>query len=191
MRGASLGGLLVGPEPGGAVRRRVALHEELAAPRRAALLQHAVLRRARAHRVPGHRQAGDRVVRAARRAGSARAALLDEIPRFLLSGLLPALVVRRAGSQQRGRPAAPHLVQHALGGAALGDLLAVALAFRLHVAHRACCYEYSHMRRAALGLDGELHGEVALQRQLVHQREKMLLNNNLQVLLDIVQTKFL
>lgn len=78
MRGASLGGLLVGPESGGGVRRRVALHEELAAARGAPLLQHAVLRGARAHGVPRHRQPRYRVVRAARRAARARRALLEE-----------------------------------------------------------------------------------------------------------------
>lgn len=73
--GAALGGLLVGPEAGAAVRRRVALHEELAVARGAALLQHAVLRRARAHGVARHGQARDGVVRAARRPARALRAL--------------------------------------------------------------------------------------------------------------------
>lgn len=93
LRGAALGRLLVGPEAGGAVRRRVALHDELAPPRRAALLQHAVLRRARARRVPRHRQPRDGVVDPARRAArraraapalrtAARPALLHQASHF-------------------------------------------------------------------------------------------------------------
>lgn len=67
MRGAALGGLLVGPEAGGGVRGRVALHEELPASGGAALLEHAVLRRARAHGVSRHGEPRDGVVGAARR----------------------------------------------------------------------------------------------------------------------------
>lgn len=78
MGGASLGGLLVGPLAGGGVRRRVALHDELAPARGAALLQHAVLRAARAHGVPRHGQPRDGVVHAAAAARRAlRAALLS------------------------------------------------------------------------------------------------------------------
>lgn len=69
-----LGGLLVGPEAGGGVGGRVALHEELAPTRRSALLHHAVLRRARAHRVPRHRQPRNRILGAAVTAAAPAAA---------------------------------------------------------------------------------------------------------------------
>lgn len=77
VRRAPLGGFLVGPLARGGVRWRVALHDELPAARGAALLQHAVLRAARAHGVARHGQARDRVVRAAAAARrSLRTALL-------------------------------------------------------------------------------------------------------------------
>lgn len=83
MCGAPLGGLLVGPLARGAVRRRVALHNELAPARGAALLQHPVLRAASAHSVPRHGQPRDGVVRAAAAARRAlRAALLRTTTRF-------------------------------------------------------------------------------------------------------------